>query len=355
MSTQRDVAALANVSSASVSRFLGNPESVTPGTAERIQAAIDELGYKVDYSAQCLKTGRYNHIGILAPGIGPFYWEMFYSIQARLGELGYFSTLFFTRDFESKPHNFRNKIPPFLQKKQLDGIVYFPTLNPEDDVLLDHLKAWNKPFLLLDRPFAEDQFAQLYFDNYAAGREAAKAFLERGHRDFLFVKGVDESPATHDRFQGFSDVLAEHGIRLEASRLLNGEYSSVAAYCIARDAFPSLPPFTAVFACNDSSAGGFMRAAREYGLRCPRDYSIIGFDDNPEFAPFLVPPLSSFHQPVVECGKQAAEIMIRLINEEPDAVERRVFTPVFFARESLGPAPSQPATQEHPIEMVSRP
>jgi len=343
MSTQRDVASHANVSSASVSRFLSNPESVSPHTAQRIQVAIDKLGYKVDYSAQCLKTGRYNHIGILAPGIGPFYWEMFFSIQARLGDLGYFSTLFFTRDVESKSHSYRNMVPPFLKKKQLDAIIFFPTLSPEDDALLDQLKAWNKPFLLLDRPVDPGVFAQMYFDNYQGGRKAALAFLELGHRDFLFIRGTSDSPAAIDRFSGFKDCLAENGISLDKSRQMGGDFSSTTTYRVAMKVFPTLPKFTAVFAANDSSAGGFMRAAREHNLLCPRDYSIIGFDDNPEFAPFLVPPLSSFRQPVKECGKQAAEKIVQLINQETESVERRVFQPAFYARESLGACPSRKA------------
>jgi len=343
MSTQRDVASHANVSSASVSRFLSNPSSVSPGTAERIQAAIDKLGYKVDYSAQCLKTGRYNHIGILAPGIGPFYWEMFFSIQARLGDLGYFSTLFFTRDVESKSHSYRNMVPPFLKKKQLDAIIFFPTLSPEDDALLDQLQAWNKPFLILDRPIKDDLFVQMYFDNYHGGRTAAQAFLEQGHKEFLFIKGTSDSPATLDRLNGFKDCLAEHGIKLEKARQLEGDFSSVTTYRVAKKAFPTLPRFTAVFASNDSSAGGFMRAAREKGMICPRDYSIIGFDDNPEFAPFLMPPLASFAQPVKECGKQAAERIVELIGLESHAGDRRIFKPVFFPRESLGPVPSKKA------------
>ena len=354
MSTQRDVATHANVSSASVSRFLGNPASVSPETAQRIQVAIDKLDYKVDYSAQCLKTGRYNHIGILAPGIGPFYWEMFFSIQAHLGDLGYFSTLFFTRDVESNAHSYRNMVPPFLKKKQLDAIIFFPTLSPEDDALLDQLKAWNKPFLLLDRPLQPDLFAQMYFDNYQAGHQAALAFLELGHREFLFIRGVADSPATLDRFNGFSDCLAERGINLDASRQLNGEFSSVVTYDVSAKAFPTLPAFTAVFASNDSSAGGFMRAAREHGMHCPEDYSIIGFDDNPEFAPFLMPPLASFKQPVMECGKQAAEKIVQLINQESEPIDRRVFQPVFHPRESLSVAPVKPSHGKgNAIELVS--
>lgn len=341
MPTQRDVAIHANVSVASVSRFLADPTSVRRDAAARIQAAIEELGYVMDYTAQCLRTGRFNHIGILAPDIGPFYWEMFFAIQARLGYFGYFSTLFFTRNAEVKAQSYRAMVSPFLQRKHTDGIIFFPTENPEDDVLLEQFKTLERPFIILDRPMKEDAYAQFYFDNYQGGREAALAFLEQGHREFIMVLGLMDAPSSTDRFNGFRDCLAEHGIALDESRWIKGEYSSTVAYETTREKLPSLPPFTAVFACNDASACGFIRAAHEQGLRCPRDYSIIGFDDNREFAPHLIPPLSSFDQPLKECGEQAADKIVQLINGETEPIERRVFKPVFYPRTSLGPVPAK--------------
>jgi LacI family transcriptional regulator len=256
MPTQHDVASLAKVSTASVSRYLRDPESVKPEISERIRSAIAELDYQLDYSAQALKTGRFSHVGIIASGVAPFFLEMYHAIQARLGELGYFTTLFFTRDMETSTEDAQDPLPLILQKKQLDGVIFFPTMTPEDKLLVKRLKSWKKPYLLVNHPMKQKRLPQMYFDNVQGGRTAALAFLERG-------------------------------------------------------------------------------------MLAPRDYSIIGFDDNPEFAPFLTPPLTSFTQPVKTCGQQAAEKIVQLINHETDPFEHRVFQPAFQLRESLGPVPGQ--------------
>jgi len=341
MPTQHDVASLAKVSTASVSRYLRDPESVKPEISERIKSAIAVLDYQVDYSAQALKTGRFSHVGIIASGVAPFFLEMYHAIQARLGELGYFTTLFFTRDMETSTEDAQDPLPLILQKKQLDGVIFFPTLTPEDERLVKRLKSWKKPYLLVNHPLKQKRLPQMYFDNLQGGRTAALAFLERGHREFLFIRGAANSPAARDRYKGFKDALAEHDIFLGKSRVLDGDFSPATTYRIASLAFPLLPRFTAVFASNDASAGGFMKAAWERGMLAPKDYSIIGFDDNPEFAPFLTPPLTSFTQPVKACGQQAAEKIVELINHESDPFEHRVFQPAFQLRESLGPVPGQ--------------
>ena len=81
--------------------------------AQKIQAAIDALGYHVDYSAQCLKTGKSNHIGILTPSIGPYYWAVISWLQWQLNEEGFFSTVFFTRDVNTLTHSYRDRFRPF--------------------------------------------------------------------------------------------------------------------------------------------------------------------------------------------------------------------------------------------------
>jgi len=343
MPNQRDVAKLAEVSSATVSRYLSEPESVSPQAAAKIQAAIEALGYHLNYSAQVLKTGRFNHIGILAPGIGPFYWEVFSWIQWQLNEEGYFSTLFFTRDVNTLTHSYRDRIPPFLQKRQLDGVIFFPLLSREDDGILESLEAWGRPFVVADRSVPNASTYQVCVDNYSGGRRAAEAFLARGHRDFLFVWGRHDSPSAAERFQGFRERLETEGVELGPDRQLNGEFSAEGTYRVARGALPNLPAFTAVFASNDASAIGFMHAASEAGLSCPEDYSIIGYDNNLEFAPFTSPPLASFRQPVQDFGTCTASLILSLVREESPPTRRHLFSPDFVERASLGdPSPRGP-------------
>ena len=100
-----------------------------------------------------------------------------------------------------------------------------------------------------------------------------------------------------------------------------------------------LPAFTAVFASNDSSALGFLKAAREHGCESPRDFSLVGFDDNFEFTLLYDPPLSTFSQPAVELGRQGAQMLLALLNGEKLVSTSISLEAEYIARASLGPVP----------------
>lgn len=334
MPNQKDVARLAGVSSATVSRYLAAPQSVRPQAAEKVRKAIEELSYQVDHSAQSLKTGRFYNIGILTPGIGPFYWEVTHAIQSILNENGYFTSIFFTRDIDNQFHSYRDRLPPFLKKRYLDGIIFFPWNTREDDQLIQQLVQWERPFIVLDKPVANPAIYQLVVDNYHAGWEAADILIKKGHREFIFVWGTPQVSSAFDRYQGFTARLAEAGIVIGSDRQLFGDFFAEPTYQAVRKALPSLPRFSAVFASNDSSALGFIKAAHEFGLVCPRDYSIIGFDNNPEYAKHVIPGLSTFRQPLRELGLDAARLLLSLIDNQP-VEHSSVYKPEYIERESV--------------------
>ncbi len=333
---QRDVALAAGVSSATVSRYLADPESIRQAAADKVRAAIERLGYQLDHSAQSLKTGKFFNVGILTPGIGPFYWEMTHAIQTLLNEQGYFTSIFFTREVDKQFHSYRNKLPLFLKKHSLDGMIFFPYNTREDDELLGLLQGWGKPFIVIDRAIANPSIYQLTIDNFKAGWQAADILIAAGHRELLFIWGTPEVPSAMERYQGFVARLAEEGVSLGNERQLFGDFFAEPSYQAAARALPSLPPFTGVFASNDSSALGFIRAAHEAGLSCPRDYSIIGFDNNSEYAKHTIPSLSTFKQPLREIGLDAARLMLRLIAGET-AERLRRYEAAYIARESVAP------------------
>jgi LacI family repressor for deo operon, udp, cdd, tsx, nupC, and nupG len=340
--TQRDVAKVAEVSSATVSRYLADPESVRPAAAAKVRQAIESLGYQLDHSAQSLKTGKFYNVGLLTPGIGPFYWEVNHAIQSFLNEHGYFSSIFFTRDIDNQFHSYRDRIPLFLRRRYLDGIIFYPLNTREDDQLLDMLAQWGRPFVVLDRSIANPSIYQLSMDNYHGGWQAADILLTKGHKEFLFIWGTPQVPSANDRYQGFASRLAEAGIALGNDRQLFGDFFAEPSYLAAKRALSTLPRFSAVFASNDSSALGFIRAARETGLECPRDFSIIGFDNNMEYVQHMVPALSTFRQPLRELGLDAAKLLLDLIegrHQDKGPDHRAVYKPQYIERESVIPGP----------------
>lgn len=338
MPNQKDVAHYAKVSSATVSRYLADPTLVSKAKAETIQDAIDALGYRVDYTAKCLKMGRSFHVGIIAPSIGPFYWEVFSAMQSAFSDAGFFNILVFTRANGYGLFTNRDKVLSLVRNKYLEGIIYFPWNNSDDDEVLAELARYQPHYVVVDKQIPGSPCAQVYIDNYGAGRKAARALLDKGHREFLFLWGVRAVPSATARFEGFRDELKDAGIPLPVERQLDCEFFSAVAYAAAKGKLGALPPFTAVFASNDSSAVGFMRAAHEGGLRCPDDYSIIGYDNNQEFAPFLNPPLCTFQQHNYAIGEQASAILLEMMSGEGEP-RQVMLTPEFIERASLGSVP----------------
>jgi DNA-binding LacI/PurR family transcriptional regulator len=336
MANQRDVARVAGVSSATVSRYLSNAESVSSQAADAIREAIATLDYRVDPSAQALRMGKSRHIGVFTPGGGPFHWAIFSAAQAMLHDAGYFSTLYLTWGEKDEPVD---PLVPLMRGRQIDGVLYLATLHTADDEALDRLMAWDRPFVVLDRPLLHSSVPQIYVDNYQAGRRAARELLDQGHREFLFLWGRQEFPSAQNRFQGFRDELRKTGIDLPLDRQLEGKFFSLTAYEETARRWAGLPPFTAVFASNDSSALGFLKAARERGADAPRDFSLVGFDDNFEFTLLYDPPLATFSQPADELGYRAARMLLTLLEGGSLESSKVALEAKFIPRASLEPSP----------------
>lgn len=335
MSNQRDVAKRAGLSSASVSRYLNSPDSVSAKTAEKIQRAIEELGYRIDYSAQTLKTGVFHRIGIIAASYGPFYWDILSAMEELLAQDGYYVNIYFTRKSPTKSE-YRIFNMNMIHNKQVDGFILFPLLSETDDAIIRALQNLNDKFIVVDRSYDDESIYQVYLDNYQAGRTAAQALLERGHLRFIFIWGLQDMASSRDRYRGFRDELSASGISLEPERELPGLFNAEHTFTYLQEHIDALPEFDAVFASNDYSAIGFMKAFRERGLEPPRDYSIIGFDDT-QVAPYLSTPLSSFSQPLAKMGHVAAGMLLDRIQGYESETRKVVLKPELVLRDSVRP------------------
>lgn len=333
MPNQRDVAAQAGLSSATVSRYLANSDSVSPEAAKAIQDAIAVLDYRLDTSAQALRMGRSRHIAVLSPGGGEFHWSVFTEIQQVLHAAGYYSTLYLTETGGTHA-----SLDSLIAGRQIDGVLHIATEHPSDDETIGQLTQWGRPFVVIDRPMPSP-VCQVYVDNYRAGRRAADELLERGHRQFLFLWGLRYFPSARNRFQGFYDRLREAGIELTADRQLEGGFYSLTSYAEACRRWQGLPPFTAVFASNDSSALGFLKAAREQGKKTPADFSLVGFDNVSEFSLLFDAALATFGQPTAELGRQAARMLLSMLSGKTPEPTGLALEAEFIPRDSLGPAP----------------
>lgn len=332
MPNQKDVAKLAGVSSASVSRYLTNSNLVSQEKAEKIQKAIETLNYKVDTAAQTLKTGKTHHVSILVPGSAPFYWVTIQGIQQRLSKAGYYSSSLFTRqvtpDLPYNPHLLHR----LINSNNIEAFIHFPLNSEEDTLLSNRIKKLHKNVLIIDKTSENSEIPCIIFDNYGAGRYAAKEIVKKGHTKIALLQGDAIFQSSIDRSQGFIDGLVEEGIFLQKDAIIQTSYTAEVAYPLFLKM--KLPEFTAILAPNDTTSIAFLKAAKKRGICCPKDFELISFDNNIEYTPYTTPSISSFDQPVLEAGIKAAEYVLKMI-EGKDVPPTTILPLTLVRRESF--------------------
>lgn len=318
--TIRDVSNIANVSVATVSRFLNSSGYVDDSTAEQIRKAIELTNYRVNKSAKFLKTQRSNQIMLIEPDIAnPYYAEMFKALQHLAGQRGY-SVLLYDSNAD---HKLELQALELMEEIGVDGLIYCSIKN--SDQVLQRL-------LTLGRPIVVSQhYDQLHFDTLhsVGGRGiylAAKHLIELGHKRIAYVGGPENSTINKRRKAGFTAALEEAGLALEKDFCFEMDFTMDAGYKAGMyvSSLPSMP--TAICAANDIIAMGVMQALRERGLQIPGDISLTG-EDNIGFAQISRPGLTTINNSGSEFARRAMDLLFSRVAGEYDGPPRDVICP----------------------------
>jgi DNA-binding LacI/PurR family transcriptional regulator len=293
-----DVARLAQVSHQTVSRVLNQPEAVRPATRERVQAAIDSLGYRRNSAARALVTGRSLTIGIVsldATLYGPA--STIDSIEKAARKAGYFVSIAAIHDLD---HRSLSQAVDRLLAQAVDGVMVvapFPIAVP------DHIPA----VMLHGGPKAG--MPSVSVDQELGARLATEHLLALGHESVWHVAGHEKWTEARRRMTGWKAALRDAGANVPDP--LPGDWSARSGY-EAGLRLAKQRDVTAIFVSNDHMAMGVLRAMHEEGRRVPEDVCIVGFDDIPEAA-FLTPSLSSVRQDFTEVGRRSVALMLSQI------------------------------------------
>lgn len=321
-----DVARLAGVSVGTVSNVLNRPERVSVTTRERVEAAIAELSFIPNGSARQLRVGTITTVGAIVLDISnPFFTDLARGIEARLDQDDY--TLMMASSDEDAEREAR-----YLRLYEQHGVQGIMVVPATDDV--SHLVALAERgtrVVLLDRPSPVESLSSVAVDDVHGGALAVRHLIEQGHERIAFLNGPHTIRQCADRFVGA--VQAMEGAGLDPAQALEEITVSLNAdggdagtrELLARDDRP-----TAIFCVNDLVALGSLRTLRRTGLSVPDDAAIVGYDDV-AFAAELATPLTSVRQPTHQLGVQAADLLLRPADAEPEHV---VFQPTLVVRES---------------------
>ena len=324
-----DVGRHAGVSAQTVSRFFTGAGYVRDETRQRIEVAIDELGYRPNLVARNLRANRTQTIGVLSMDALNHGNAMTLTGLSRAARLSDYSLITTQLDINLEDADAEPAVKRALDKfisAQVDGIV-IATSFVGTEKLLDHIWDQLPVITISGRPWANIDSATV--DSHHAGLIATRHLVELGHRRVLHLAGPLNRNEAFERQRGYFDALAAAGVtplEVRASR----DWSAQSGYEAGLAVDPST--FTAVFAGNDQMSLGFMRAMAERGLTAPDDYSIVGVDDMPD-ARYWRPALTSVWMDFVSVGFSTFERLHRRI-ETGEHEERLVIEPTLVVRES---------------------
>ncbi len=310
-----EVAKLAGVSQAAVSRVFTPDASVSPEMRTKVLAAARQLGYRPNVIARSLSQQSSRIIGLVMIRFwNPFYARLLQEFTNRLQTLGYWVLVLNVADDTPL-----EKAIPMALQYQVDGLIV--TSATLSSGLAEECARVGTPVVLFNRYSLESSVNAVCCDNVAGGRLVADALLNAGHTRLAYIAGEAGSSTNRDREQGFTERLAARGVSLSTRE--GGDYSYESGYQAALRLFARPVRPDAVFCANDLMAmATFDAVSCHLGLRVPEDVSIIGFDDI-AMASWPKYDLTTIHQPVDRMVDATIEVLLQAIQQpQPERVVR---------------------------------
>lgn len=320
MATINDVAARAGVGAGTVSRVLNDSPRVSARTRARVLAAIDALEYRPSPLARALSRGRAHTLGVVVP-----FFTHASAVERLRGVVDawhgsrYDLVLFNVETPLQRDEHFAK----ILRRERADGLLIVSLPPPPVD--LARLVRDGVPVVLVDARGAG--VPCVVTDDVHGGRLAAEHLLGLGHERIGFIGDLPDNPfgftSSAQREQGFKQALRDAGIAVRAGYVRHAPHERDAARACAARLFALKQPPTAVFAASDVQAIGVLAAARDAGLRVPRDLSVVGFDDI-EISSYV--GLTTVRQPLFESGRIGGSLLLDAVRaaDPPSAGEHEL-------------------------------
>jgi DNA-binding LacI/PurR family transcriptional regulator len=343
MATSEEVAQLAGVSRATVSRALNGSARVSAEVRERVHAAAAQLGYEPDVIAQSLVRQRSQVIAVslfpegdelplahLGQTAHYFYLGVLENIEREAVSLGY-DLLLPSHSRGKSPENYIRS----LRTRRVAGCIVLHAVDSRIQALIHS----SIPTVFIDRVGQGSHASYVKSDNIDGARQATEHLLALGHRRIAFLTGRTADLSGLERLLGCQQALAHAGVAPDSSLVRQSGWNIDEAYEATRILLAERRDFTAIVAGNDFMAIGILRALTEHGLRVPDDVSLVGFDDV-EFSQYTIPPLTTVGQDRVAMGCGAVQRLIAMIEGtgEPSPL---ILPTQLIVRKSTGPIPKE--------------
>jgi LacI family transcriptional regulator len=327
-----DVAAAAGVSLKTVSRVLNEEPNVREATRDRVLKAVEQLQYRPNLSARGLAGQRSYVVALVYDNPSRNYLMEVQSGMLDACRASHYHLVL--APVSAQPERKAADLRAVFENFAPDGVVLIPPLT--DDVgLLDYLVGNEVPFASIAPIDAQGRIGAMMEETIAV-RELVEGLVRLGHRRIAHILGPSEHGACQWRYEGYRQALAQAGITVDPTLVVQGAFSFESGVEAANRLLDLPEPPTAIFAANDDMAAGVIRAAAERGVAVPQALSVCGFDDTP-IARQLYPTLSTVRQPTAEMAHKATTELLARIRSPQAGRMVRVEHEVLF-RESTAPA-----------------
>ncbi len=309
MSTIRQVADRAQVSSTTVSHVINNTRFVSEAVRVRVLQAMADLNYRPNGLACSLRLGQTHTLGLILPdSANPFFAEIGHAIELAAFAHGYSVILCNTENDQARELLYTE----VLQNKQVDGMIFVAAGGGQE--AFSNIVRNGLPLVVVDRDIGNLGLDTVTTDNHQGGVLATQHLIGLGHKIIGCITGPSNITPSADRVTGYRDALKEASLEVDQALLARGDFNVPSGFEAASRLLQQRPRPSALFVCNDMMAIGALRAVAKLGLRVPGDAAIVGFDDI-ELASYTIPPLTTISQPKQQIGQTAIQLILeRLAN-----------------------------------------
>lgn len=315
MTTIKDVAELAEVSTATVSRVLSNKPHVRPTVRDRVLAAVAKLDYRPNLVARSLRSQRSSTIGLIVSDIrNPFFTAISRAVEDAAYDQGYSVFLCNTDEDPKKEILYLN----LLRDENVAGVIFSPTRETAAHFHKLHLGF---PIVIIDRTVEADNVDMVLIDNVSSGHRLTTHLINNGYRRIAAILG-EVSTTGRQRHQGYEAALKENNLPFvpELVKYVLPKTKSGKKTALALLDMPEPPD--AIFTSNSLLTAGALMAIQERGLCIPDDVALVGFD-NTTWSSLVQPAITLIAQPTEEIGRAATELLLQRVSQ-PDKVVREV-------------------------------
>jgi LacI family transcriptional regulator len=341
MATIKDVAKLADVSTATVSATINGTAYVSPQLIERVNRAIATLGYTTDGIARSLKKGVTSLIGLIVDDItAPFYMSLIDEIEAAAYADGYSVLLCHTGRSVAKERKYLS----LLRTHRVEGLIWSPTGRSEDYPAAE-FERFSIPIVFVDRVVSTFQsYDSVLLNNRAAGLQATNYLLDLGHRRIAMITGTDYLAPARERREGYQESFRRRGLQCDNDLIRNGNFREAEAFEESKKLLSEDKSVSSILVGSDQMFIGVMRALDYLGLSCPKDISIVTIDDFP-LASVFNPHITAIRQPVREMAQVAFRLLLRRLAGNGLEAAHNVVEPALIVRDSCSPHNAQAAAR----------